>query len=120
MTDSKAIAQLAGPTLLALSASEALNLHIWAANLVQVTYLDGLVLFAAGLAIVRVHNFWPRGWPLLVTLVGWGSLALGLFRMFAPQARQGGPNAATHAILAILLGLGAFLTWKGYERASPR
>jgi hypothetical protein len=119
MTDSKAIAQLAGPTLLALSASEALNLHIWATNLVQVTYLDGLVVFAAGLAIVRMHNVWPRGWPLLVTLVGWGALALGLFRMFAPQARQGGRNAATHVALAILFVLGALLTWKGYERGRP-
>lgn len=70
----------------------------------------------AGFAIVRVHNLWPRGWPLLVTLVGWGTLALGLFRMFAPQARQGGRSEATHVVLTGLFLVGALLTWKGYER----
>src|SRR5690242_14183385 len=29
------------------------------------------LLFVAGLAIVRVHNVWVGGWPVLVTVLGW-------------------------------------------------
>jgi hypothetical protein len=41
MTDSKHIAQLIGPTLIAVTISEALNLEIWATNMASVTYLNG-------------------------------------------------------------------------------
>ena len=91
----KRIAGLVGPTLMALSASEALNHRIWEEHLAPVTYLDGALLFVGGLSIVRVHNRWTRGWPLLTTLVGWSALLLGLGRMFAPEVRQPGRNAAT-------------------------
>jgi hypothetical protein len=47
---------LVGPTLTVLGVSEALHLHIWAANIAPVPYLDGVLLFVAGLAIVRAHN----------------------------------------------------------------
>lgn len=116
MTSSKTIAQLVGPTLVAVTLSEALHLRIWATNIAPVTYLNGFVLFVAGLAIVRVHNRWRRGWPILVTLVGWGSLLGGLGRMLAPEARQGGENTPTYFVIAILFAIGVFLTVKGYRR----
>src|ERR1039458_1260312 len=53
-----------------------------------VTYLVGILLFVAGLAIVRAHNRWIRGWPVLVTLVGWAAIFGGLFRMLAPEAQR--------------------------------
>ena len=74
MENSKQLAGLVGPTLTVLGVSEALNLHIWAANIAPVTYLDGVLLFAAGLAIVRAHNVWTRRWPVLITLAGWCGL----------------------------------------------
>ena len=82
--ESKRIAGLVGPTLIALSASEALNYHIWDDNLVPVTYLDGTLLFVGGLSVVRAHNRWRGGWPVLTTLAGWSALMLGLARIFAP------------------------------------
>jgi hypothetical protein len=40
-------------------------------------------LFIAGLAIVRVHNRWTNGWPVLVTILGWlFVLGLGAFLSF--------------------------------------
>jgi hypothetical protein len=120
MTDPKPLAQLIGPTLIAVTLSEALNLHIWRANLAPVTYLNGFVLFVAGLSIVRVHNRWTRSWPVAVTFVGWGSMFGGLVRMFAPQAQQGGENIATYAVIAILFLIGVFLTVKGYGRSARR
>jgi hypothetical protein len=71
MTNSKHIAGLIGPTLVALAISEAINLHIWVNNIAPVTYLNGILLFVAGLSIVRVHNRWTGDWPVIITLVGW-------------------------------------------------
>jgi hypothetical protein len=114
ITSSKQIAGLLGPTLVALTASESMNLHIWKTNLAPVTYLNGLFLFVAGLSIVRAHNRWTRTWPVTVTLVGWAVLLGGLFRMFAPEARQGGEDTPTYAVIAAGFACGVFLTIKAY------
>ena len=116
MTISKHIAQLIGPTLIAVTLSEALNLHIWTVNIAPVTYLNGAIIFVAGLSIVRAHNRWTRGWPVLVTLVGWLAILGGLFRMFAPEAQQGRKNIATYAVVVILFAIGVFLTFKAYRK----
>ncbi len=51
----------------------------------------------------------------MVTLVGWGFLLVGLFRMFAPEVQQAGQNAPTTIITAILVAaIGLFLTFKAY------
>jgi predicted phage tail protein len=118
--DSKRIAGLVGPTLMALSASEALNYRIWQDNLAPVTYLDGTLLFVGGLSIVRVHNRWRGGWPVLMTLAGWSALLLGLGRMFAPEARQPGRNAAVNGVLAAMFASGVVLTFQAYRPAADR
>jgi hypothetical protein len=46
---SRQIARIVGPTLIALGISEALNPA-------PVVYLNGTLLFVAGLAIVQAHN----------------------------------------------------------------
>ena len=118
MTNSKRIAGLIGPTLMALTVSETLNPHIWATNIAPVTYLNGTLLFVAGLSIVRAHNHWSGGWPVLVTLTGWLAILGGLYRMFAPEARQGGQNIPTFAVIAAIFAVGSFLTFKAYRPAS--
>jgi hypothetical protein len=85
-------------------------------------FLSGILLFVAGLSIVRVHNVWVGGWPVLVTVLGWVAILSGLARMLFPT--QLAAIAATVAqkpggIIAgavILLVLGAFLSFKGYTR----
>ena len=114
MNNSKMLAGLIGPTLIALGVTEALNLRIWATNIPPVIYLNGTILFVAGLAIVRAHHHWSRGWPVLVTLTGWVAVAGGLSRMFAPEARQAPASAPTYAMFAILCVLGIFLSFKAY------
>jgi len=115
---SKSLAQLIGPTLLAMAPSEVMNLHIWANNNPTVTYLNGVLLFIAGLSIVRVHNRWASSWPVLITLTGWAAILAGLFRMFAPEARQGGVNSPTFVVLAVIFTIGVVLTFKGFSRAA--
>jgi len=114
MNSSRRIAGLIGPAVMTITVSEAVNLHIWAHNIPTVTYLNGTLLFLAGLAIVRFHNRWTMGWPVVVTLSGCILIAGGLLRMFFPQAPQLAESASTYAFIAALFAGGAFLTFKAY------
>jgi hypothetical protein len=115
MTNSKHLAGLIGPGIIILTTSEVMNYHIWATNIPPVTYLNGIILFIAGLSIVRVHNSW-RGWPVAVTLAGWFGIIGGLFRVFFPEAKQASETTITYAAIAVLFGFGVFLTFKAYTR----
>jgi hypothetical protein len=122
MAESRQLAGLVGPTLIVLAVSEALNLGIWttvsAQALAPVIYLNGTLLFVAGLAIVRAHNRWVLGWPVLLTLVGWIVMFGGLLRMFEPLSGQLPEQkpAAAYAVLAVIFVVGIVLTVKAYRR----
>jgi hypothetical protein len=128
MTTSKAIAGLIGPTLVAIAAAMLLNLRSLPALAEQVSrdpaliFLSGVLLFVAGLAIVRAHNMWVAGWPVLVTGLGWLAVLSGLARMFFPArlaAIAAGVGQSTGLVIAtavVLLVLDAFLSFKGYSR----
>jgi hypothetical protein len=119
MKDSRRIAGLLGPTMVALAASEVATSHIWVNVPATQTYLAGSLWFVAGLSIVRTHNRWALGWPALVTLVGWFAIVGGLFRMFAPEyAQQNTPSHSALLVAQSVLGLaGMFLTFKAYGSA---
>ncbi|MEO8758360.1 MAG: hypothetical protein ABI398_11500 [Devosia sp.] len=119
-TLSRRFAGLIGPTLMALAGSEALNMDIYAAQAAPVVYLNGTILFVAGLAIVRGHNRWGWSWALLVTLTGWGAMTLGLYRMFTPRAPQAAEGMATNLMLAALFLVGAILSFVAYIRRGER
>jgi hypothetical protein len=122
MTNSKRVAGLVGPTLVAIAASEMINPDIWSAVTAPVTYQAGTLLFVAGLAIVSAHNRWTWSWPVIVTLVGWFAMGGGLFRMFAPAlAQRGAQNAgAVLAVQIALLAIGLVLTFKAVRRDGDR
>ncbi|HRC87493.1 MAG TPA: hypothetical protein PK413_17990, partial [Thermoanaerobaculia bacterium] len=79
-------------------------------------YLNGTLLFIAGLALVRAHNVWVRAWPVLITLVGWFALLVGLGRMAAPVSAQaaGGNPFVLYSSFVTLLVVGAILSYKAY------
>lgn len=112
--DAKPIAAVLGPTLVVVTISELANYQIWASVSPTVVYLNGMLLFVAGMVVVRNHNVWRLGWPLLVTLSGWALLAGGLFRLFLPQAPQAPPGLATEVWVLTLTLLGVVLTGFGY------
>jgi hypothetical protein len=122
MSDSKRIAGLVGPTIVAMVVSEfpLVQPHLYDAQIPPVVYLSGTLMFVGGLAIVRAHNRWARDWTLLVTLSGWFFLVLGLFRMFAAgayQSRSAGTSPTVFMVLeAILAILGLIMTVKAYSR----
>jgi FtsH-binding integral membrane protein len=120
--NSRRIAGLVGPTLVALLVSEfpAVQPHLYDSQIPPVVYLSGALLFVGGLAIVRAHNHWGRDWTLLVTLSGWFALLLGLFRMFAAGRYQRSAANASSALLMVLEGIlliiGLIMTFKAYRR----
>jgi len=128
MTDSKLIAGLIGPTLVAAGAAILLNLGSIGALADEATrdpaliMLSGVLAFVAGLAIVRVHNRWTGGWPVIVTVLGWVFVLGGLIRLLFP-ARLASLAVAfvqTTGLVAgeavVLLLVGAFLSFKAYGR----
>jgi hypothetical protein len=119
MTESRRIAGLLGPTLVALAASEALNPHIGTNVPATRVYLAGSLWVVAGLSIVRAHNRWMRGWPVLITLMGWFALLGGLLRMCAPRlAQRSVPGTTTLLVMQmVLLTIGIYLTVKAYGRS---
>ena len=127
MTTSRWIARIVGPSLIAVGITEVINIDRFAGIAPPVVYLNGMVLFVAGLTIVQAHNGWVRDWSVLVTLTGWGLFFGGLYRMFAPAAAQLSHGVPTYGLLAVLVGLGGVLTYKAYGaqlahvgRSSPR
>jgi len=122
MENSKRIAGLVGPALVAMLVSEfpLVQPHLYDAQIPPVVYLSGTLLFVAGLAIVRAHNRWVRNWSVLVTLSGWFFLVLGLFRMFAAgQYQRSSANTGAPVFMVlegVLLVVALFMTFKAYSR----
>ncbi len=126
MTASKTIAGLLGPTLVALGLAMLLNLGSMPAIAAQIPrdpaliFVSGILLFVAGLAIVRAHNVWSGGWPVLVTVLGWVALVGGMARMFFPirlagiAAQMGASRALLVGVAIVFLPLGGFLCFKAY------
>ena len=77
----------------------------------------------AGLAMVLGHNLWAKHpAALIVTLVGWLTLIKGVILLLLPpplmaKILQHVLNSATwlHAVTAIMLVLGAYLTYRSFR-----
>ncbi|MGY1619565.1 hypothetical protein ACI797_22725 [Geodermatophilus sp. SYSU D00691] len=113
---SRRLAGLVGPALIAITASEAVNLDLVREQYRFDSYLDGSVVFVAGLSLVRGHNRWVPRWPVLLTLTGWAAMLGGLVRMFTQPAETGRAGPAAYAGIAVPFGVGVFLTVKAYAR----
>lgn len=116
-SNARTIARIVGPTCVAIAVTEWLNMDAFAQQTAPVIYLNGTLLFVGGVAILQAHGRWRREWAVLVTLVGWASVALGLYRMAVPSGPQAAAGPATNVVLAVLGMLGLFLTAKGYSVA---
>jgi hypothetical protein len=113
---SRRLAGLVGPALIAIAGSEAVNLDLLREQYRFDSYLDGSVVFVAGLSLVHVHNRWVSGWPVVLTLTGWAAMLGGLVRMFAPRGQTGRAGPAAYVGIAVPFGVGVFLTVRAYTR----
>ena len=122
MSNSRRIAGLVGPTMVAMLLSEfpLVQPHLYDAQIPPVVYLSGVLMFVGGLAIIRAHNVWVRNWTVLVTLSGWFGLLLGVFRMFAASRYQRGSENTSPGMFMLLEGVlllvGLFITVKAYSK----
>lgn len=120
MANSRKIAALVGPTLIVMLLSEfpLVQPHLYDSQTPLMVYMSGVLMFVAGLAIVRDHNLWVRNWTILVTMTGWFFLLLGLIRMFAASFyQQSSMNTSTTVFMVlegILLVLGFIITFNAY------
>jgi hypothetical protein len=121
VANSKQVGSLVGPTLVAMLVSEfpLVQPNLYDAQIPPVIYLSGVLMFVAGLAVVRAHNVWARNWTVLITLSGWCSLALGLVRMFAAsqyrQLTQGTSSMTFMVLEGCLLVVALTITYKAYS-----
>ena len=124
MLRSRYIAGLIGPMLLAIAVSLLINRGLVAEIAAEVTrdkaliFMSGLLLLVAGLAIIQLHPGW-RGWPAIITVIGWLSVVSGLARVLFPfELAELIPTIITGPapqITALVCGvLGGFLTLKAY------
>ena len=126
MPSSKLIAGLMGPTFVAMAATMLLNLNSMPKLTEEISHepmlilVSGVLLFIAGLAIVRVHNRWAAEWSTVVTVLGWLAILSGLVRMLFPiQLATIVPGVGERSdvigpALVVFLLLGLFLTYKAY------
>ncbi len=113
--DSRRLAAIIGPVLIAIAITEwrNLDLGIFAQQTAPVVYLNGTLLFVAGLVIVRAHNRWTPDWSVLITLVGWVLLLSALYRMWAPGAPQMQAGLLADAVFVAIGAIGAVLAYQG-------
>ncbi len=118
MVKSKSIAKIVGPTLIVMVFSEMRlwNPTLYDTQIVPLIYLNGVILFVAGLAIINNHNVWIYGWQTVVTIIGYAVLIIGLLRMLFPEIQKAEfkNDTSTMIVEAALILIGVFLTFKAY------
>ena len=90
-------------------------------------YVLGVLALAAGLALILAHNRWSGGaTAVVVTVIGWLTLAKGLLFLFLSPAREASfliEDMHYHDLFylyaAIALVIGLYLTYAGFRRRSP-
>jgi hypothetical protein len=120
---SKRAAGLVGPSLMVIVTAELpfVQPGLYVGQTAVGVYVSGALFFVAGLALVQAHNIWERTWRVLVTICGWSFLGLGIMRLFTAtsyvQAASSVPNQAYVVLQLLLIGLGAFLTYKAFGKS---
>ena len=83
-------------------------------------YFSGILALVAGIAIVLAHNVWTADWRVLITLLGWISIAKGVMRLaFPAQAMRSAKSYAKTTMpttigSVVIVVLGAYLTAMGF------
>ena len=90
MSTSVFIARLIGPVMLVIGLAVFANQRAFRELAEEflasraLTFLSGLIIMPAGLAIVLTHNIWAVDGRVMITLFGWANLIGGAIRLAAP------------------------------------
>jgi len=83
-------------------------------------FLSGIITLPIGLAIVNTHNLWVMDWPVIITILGWVSIAAGISRMTIPSVLRRIASAMIESTKYFVVPgvitalLGAYLSYQGY------
>jgi hypothetical protein len=123
------VARLVGPLFVAVGLGILLNSKFYAGAVIEavhsptLVYLSGIATLLAGLAILNAYRTWTADWRVIVTILGWLFVIGGVVRIVLPGlvertviAIYVGTTALT-IIAAIVLVVGGFLSFKGYQAA---
>ncbi|MFH1414352.1 MAG: hypothetical protein ABIG56_05850 [Candidatus Omnitrophota bacterium] len=120
------IARIMGPSLLIIAVGIMFNqryyrkvMEDFCKNSALLLYGGFLALFI-GFLLVLSHNIWVAGWPVIITIYGWGGIIKGAWLIIFPnsvskfmQAYQ--KNKILLSIQsACVLVIGVVLTFSGY------
>ena len=90
MSTSVFLARLIGPVMLVIGLAVFANQRAFR-DLAEeflasraLTFLSGLIIMPAGLAIVLTHNIWAVDGRVMITMFGWANLIGGAIRLAAP------------------------------------
>jgi uncharacterized membrane protein len=126
MTESIFIAKLLGPIFLLVGIALPLRPALFRTIVEDflsspaLIYMAGFFGLLGGIALVLTHNLWVLDWRLIITLIGWITIARALVAIFAPQWVV---KAATQLLACrrlfiaaegLDLVLGAAMTYFGY------
>lgn len=90
MSNSVFIARLIGPVMLVIGLAVFANQRAFremAEEFVSsraLTFLSGLIIMPAGLAIILTHNIWAIDGRVMITMFGWANAIGGAMRLAAP------------------------------------
>lgn len=126
MLTSVFIARLLGPIFVVVGAALLCRAQMFRGILQEfirsaaLLYLAGFFGLLAGVALVLTHNVWDLDWRLIITLVGWITIARALISIFQPAwiVTVGTKILDNHGIFigaaVTNLMLGLFLSYFGY------
>ena len=128
LDETRFLARLIGLYCLLAALAMALQREAWVATVTAIVHdaplmlLLGVVVVAAGLALVLAHNVWSGGaLPLIVTVIGWLTLLKGvMFWVLPPAAAADFYLERLHygqlyyLYCAVSLALGLYLTVAGF------
>jgi ABC-type amino acid transport system permease subunit len=81
--------------------------------------LSGFIALVLGLLLVVSHNVWSADWRIIITILGWLSLAKGGLRLFFPEKIQSLATISARpwwtVVLVMFLVVGAYLSFVGFS-----
>ena len=127
MVNSVLIAKILGPYMVIVAIGIMLNLKFYQGMIedffknTALIYLGGVIALVLGIVIVLFHNEWVAGWPVVITIFGWGGLIKGIWLIVFPNSVgkltkfYQGKSALLKVHMLIVLAFGMLLTIKGYS-----
>ena len=126
MNSSILLARIIGPTFLIIGIGVLLNPAYYGTMIknfvkdAELYYFSGALALVTGISILLFHNIWVADWRVVITLIGWMSLAKGVGRIMFPTKGVKITDkiidlySAVYGASAVITIVGIWLSYQGY------